>query len=431
MVCDQVLKDQRSAEQQLPAPDAALRTVTERGLETECSEEPAQVAVDAQQAEGAAGAGVRPSELAVDRRPSSWARRKRARLLSTQQQRPPTAAQGDSATQGAADAAPPVWGTPGRPCESGDGTQDGRCTAAGPALSAPPDGTASDGQHCRSADCEGSGDDNSQPEAGSGVPGWVDFFGKDPPPGWTCAPLEDWDFGSDDNGPADPICSRRAEEQALPEQSRCVNTASSPHQQPAASAAAPSNAQQDGDTQGKPHCQPEQRNRTTAGKPPPLRTPRGWRSPVDMLIPRAASLYCSGHRRRYGLPAARESQCRPSSCTRCCSDLLLRHTLLACSATRSFVAQCSPWLSRRCAEGDPQQGAAGPHPVRGHLPGQARRRVSAGRLATRGGAALSAAAGAGDPRQPAAAAAGDAWCVPRLQAVRSCLDTRTLHVDRT
>ena len=239
------------------------------------------------------------------------------------QQHPLTPRREDSVTQGAAAATPPVRGMSSRPCEP-DSVADGGCTAPDAAADAPPCCAASDGHHCSGADGEifGSGGLRSEPD--SGVPGWVDFFGKDPPPGWTCSPLEEWDFGSDDDTAAACSVECRADEPASPEHAQLIDTAAALAPQSEALPAALGNAQQD--AQHAPDRQPGARTQSAAVNPPPVRTPRGWRSPVDMLIPRTASLYCSGHRRRYGLPVARETRCRPSQahflrmlCTVCCS----------------------------------------------------------------------------------------------------------------
>ena len=77
---------------------------------------------------------------------------------------------------------------------------------------------------------------------------------------------------------------------------------------------------------------------------------------------------------------------------------------------------------RRRSEGGPQQGAARAHPVRRHLPAQARRRVLPERLASASSAAAASAAGATDPCQPAAAARGDAGYVVPSNVVLMPID---------
>ncbi len=271
-------------------------------------QEPTQAT--AERAEDEAGRCAQQGQLGVGRRPSSWTRRKMARLHALQQ-RPPTARQHSCAALGAADATPPGRGTSSRPRDHDVSAVDGRCIAKAPAAEAPPYGASSDSQHCRGADGYGSGSSDMRSEPDSCVPGWVDFFGKDPPPGWTCSPLEEWGFNSDEDDDKGAACSGecQAGEPTAPEHAPRNDSAAAPGPQSVALPAGPSNALQD--AQRAPDRQPEATKQSTAVKPPPVRTPRGWRSPVDMLIPRAASLHCSGHRRRYGLPVAREPQRRP------------------------------------------------------------------------------------------------------------------------
>ena len=323
----QVLKVQRSMPLQLPSPEATLRTVTEQVHTVDCSQESTQGTEDAQRAADAAGVRTQRAQLGISRRSSSWVRRKQAQMCDRQE----SLRQGEGGTRcGTAQATPPTLDTPGRPCEPGDSRDGAVYAAADAAHEATPDGAASGGQHCHGANGDGFGHSDTQPDVlDSGIPGWVDYFGKDPPPGWTCSPLEDWDFGSE--GGYEPALfgsDGRPDEQQLPQQARREDTAAAPHLQSNGCPAAPNDTQQDSNGPRRSARQVEAGRCSAAVKPPAMRKPRGWRPPVDMFIPRVASLYCSGHRRRYGLPAAREScHClRGLVFSQCCLIGLLKDT---------------------------------------------------------------------------------------------------------
>ena len=139
------------------------------------------------------------------------------------------------------------------------------------------------------------------------IPGWVDLFGKDPPPGWTCAPLEDWDFDSQTTD-SQPACADQ------PAAGHLVSNEGLLEEPVVLQPTHPVSKQDDLTRTRSAICvgavpaqQSESRTASRAVIAAPMRTPRGWCSPVDMLIPRGASLYCSRYRRRYGLPNARAS----------------------------------------------------------------------------------------------------------------------------
>jgi len=236
------------------------------------------------------------------RRPSSWIRRRRAQLRA-EHASDPSARLHDHAASDALPGARPADTTPSGPAVAITQRQEAAATAEVRQRTDPLHYASSDGDHCRGPDRNAQPDaDVMTQEVDNSIPGWVDLFGKDPPPGWTCAPLEDWDFDSQSTD-SQPISADQP-----------ATSHTSPDEEFREDLTEPVDDQ---DHRAKTHPgipvaavsaqQSEARTGSRSARAAPTRTPRGWCSPVDMLIPRGASLYCSRYRRPYGLPNARAS----------------------------------------------------------------------------------------------------------------------------
>ena len=247
------------------------------------------------------------AEFSAVRRPSSWIRRRarqRAEHVSDTSARQQGSATADALS--GAHTADTIPSSPDEPLVSGQ-QEEAAAASEVRQRTDPLRFVPSDGDHCRGPDGGAQlAADAELPDLDDSIPGWVDLFGKDPPPGWPCSPLDEWDFGS---ASADvyPACAAQpARSQTMPEQGLPGEPMATLPLHPVPCRTETNRTQPVVSNTTVPPQQPgSARGNAEAAAAVPMRTPRGWRSPVDMLIPRGPSLYCSRYRRRYGLPNAR------------------------------------------------------------------------------------------------------------------------------